>query len=415
LSDTEAFKIATDEVLAGIVKAASRRLVVVAPAVTSAVANAISERATALRADAITLILDSDPEVYRLGYGTLEGLQEIEKAAGNHGITIRRQPGVRIGLIIADDQTLIFTPTARLVEAGPNTQGGANAILLQGLPRNIESDLGFQGAGLPQVGRTPLSAGDVAAITGDLEMNPPQKFDLARKVRVFNAFIEFVELEVRGTEVSRRMVSIPSYLLAVVDAETRKQLRASFRLVPEGHSLSGSDIEKDRRLFVSQYVKVIPNYGTVVLRKDRPAFDAAVKTLEGAVKAFGERVKADIQQRIDENITELVKSLLPALIERTPQEWIPSTGEPPNKETIRARLTEDLRRAFGSAQSLVRDMSVRCRVKGVTYELLNDKVFLESAAKALPELERFHREFVTAEEVAGAPNDHRQQELRLGL
>jgi hypothetical protein len=53
-------------------------------------------------------------------------------------------------------------------------------------------------------------------------------------------------------------------------------------------------------------------------------------------------------------------------------------------------------------------MGVRCRVKGVTYELLSDEVFLEAAAKALPELERFHREFVTAE---GVPDKENQTTL----
>ena len=34
----------------------------------------------------------------------------------------------------------------------------------------------------------------ISFFSQDLEANPPQKFDLARKVRVFNSFIEFVEL-----------------------------------------------------------------------------------------------------------------------------------------------------------------------------------------------------------------------------
>jgi len=126
----EAFTVATDEVLARFVREASERLVVVAPAVSSAVAKAISEKIQALPAHAITLVFDRDPEVYRLGYGTLEALVVVEQAAEARGLIIRRQPGVRIGVIIANDQTLIFTPTAALVEAGPNTQGAVNAIRL---------------------------------------------------------------------------------------------------------------------------------------------------------------------------------------------------------------------------------------------------------------------------------------------
>jgi hypothetical protein len=234
------------------------------------------------------------------------------------------------------------------------------------------------------------------ALKHDLDVNPPQKFDLARRVRVFNAFIEFVELEVRGTEVSRRMVSIPSYLLAVADAHTREQLRTTFRLVPPGDKLSGNDIDRDRRIHTGRFLTVIPNYGTVVLRRDREAFDAGVKKLEAAVQAFADRVRENIQVRIDRNIKELVKSLLPALTKRPPREWIPSTNERPDKDTIKALLEDDLREAFGTANSLVREMGVRCRVKGVTYELLTDDAFIEAATRAIPELERFHQEFEAA-------------------
>lgn len=375
-----------------------------APAISSPVAEAISERIQALPAEAITLVFDSDPEVYRLGYGTLEALALVEQAAGSRGVVIRRQSGVRIGVIIANDQTLIFTPTAALIEAGPNTQGAANAIRLSVPPRTIEADLGIRAETPPTVGRSLLTPGDVEVVKRDLDANPPQKFDLARKVRVFNAFIEFVELEVRGTELARRTISIPSYLLAVADTQTRKQLRASFRLVPPGDKLSGHDIERDRRIYTKRYLKVIPNYGTVVLRRDREAFDAAVTKLEVSVRAFADRVRASIQERIDKNIHELVKSLLPALAKRPPQEWIPSTGERPDKQTICGLLEDDLRHAFGNAHEMVREMTVRCKVKGVTYELLTDEAFVAAATNVLPELERFHNEFEAAKGTKPTPD-----------
>jgi hypothetical protein len=152
----QAFTVATDDVIARLVREASVRLVVVAPAVSLPVAKAISEKIQALPADAITVVFDSDPEVYRLGYGTLEALDVVEQAAGARGLMIRRQPGVRIGIIIADDETLIFAPTAALVEAGPNTQGAANAIRLLAPPRTIEADLAIRDEGTAE--RRPQSA-----------------------------------------------------------------------------------------------------------------------------------------------------------------------------------------------------------------------------------------------------------------
>lgn len=67
------FGIANDDTLITAIDRCQTRLAYMAPEVTKPVAEAIGRlyaRATPLQ---ITVILDSDPEVYRLGYGTEEG------------------------------------------------------------------------------------------------------------------------------------------------------------------------------------------------------------------------------------------------------------------------------------------------------------------------------------------------------
>ena len=184
---------------------------------------------------------------------------------------LARQPGLRMGLVIADDRTLLYAPTAAVVEAGPNTSGGANGMILDRPPKPVEAAVGLSSDADRQIGRTALSDETVRAIKGDLQENPPQSFDITRRVRVFNAFIEFVELEVTGTELSRRTIPIPSHLLAVSDPQTQQQLRATFRLVPpgDGNGLSSAEVEKHRRFIERKYFHVIPRYGTVVLRSEK--------------------------------------------------------------------------------------------------------------------------------------------------
>lgn len=60
-------EIAGDVQIADLILATRRRLVVVAPAVTRIVAEAICDRWQALGAESVSLVLDIDPEVYRLG------------------------------------------------------------------------------------------------------------------------------------------------------------------------------------------------------------------------------------------------------------------------------------------------------------------------------------------------------------
>ncbi len=144
--DRCAVAIAGDTQVIEFVRSARERLIFVAPAVSQAVATAICEQSAALGEAAATVILDTDPEVYRLGYGEPASLQLLETAAHSSHVILRRQPGLRLCIVIADSRTLIFAPTPQLIEAGPNTGVGvgANAIYLGSPPPALESDLQYE-------------------------------------------------------------------------------------------------------------------------------------------------------------------------------------------------------------------------------------------------------------------------------
>ena len=74
------FVVATNEALVELISHARRRLVVIAPALTHAVADAVSRRSDDLEQLSVTVILDSDPEVYRLGFGDQNALNALRIA-----------------------------------------------------------------------------------------------------------------------------------------------------------------------------------------------------------------------------------------------------------------------------------------------------------------------------------------------
>ena len=405
---TDAFTVATEHLIETTIQGAAQRLVVAAPAVSCRLAHAICGQWRRLGPDHVTLILDSDPEVYRLGYGCLEALHILRQASTEVGATIRCQPGLRIGMIVSDDRTLIYMPTAQLVEAGPNTQGAANAIFLGHVPATVASDLGLEPGTSPQIGRSAITESQAKRITADLEANPPQRFDLARQVRVFSSLIEFVELKIQGTEMSRRTVTLPSHLLGVADAETQRELRATLRLVPKDHKLSGAAIENKRRLLEDEFLHVIPKFGTVVLVSQKDRFSSEVSALTKSVAAFAEAVRLGVQQLIDKKRADLIQVLMPRLKEQPPQHWM-LPGEKLEEQQIAKLLERELKGALGTADQLVRTMRLRVTFKGVTYELLNDPEFREAAAKVIPALgDRLHTEFGAARSADGPPEPARR-------
>lgn len=83
------FAVASDEALVGLISRARSRLVVIAPALTKPVADAVSRRLDDLGQLSVTVILDADPEVYRLGFGDQEALDAIRAASAKNLFDLR--------------------------------------------------------------------------------------------------------------------------------------------------------------------------------------------------------------------------------------------------------------------------------------------------------------------------------------
>jgi hypothetical protein len=372
-----------------------------APGVSDEVAKVIEAHWQTLGAEAVSVIVDVDPEVYRLGYGSFEALQQLEIVATQLGKTILHQPGIRIGLVVVDDETLIFTPTPLLIESGSPETARTNAIFLPDLPSNVANavGLGENGDKERKVGLDPASPRQIQAVKAELESNPPVKFDLARKVRVFNAQFEFVEFELRNCYISRKTVAIPSDLMGLAkDRRTQALLRSAFHLVEKSSDLSEESVIKFKKCIADRFLITLPKYGTVILRSQKPRFELAVKTLRRFVRRFQKRVEDRLQQEIDANRVSLIDALLPSVAENPPKRWKKYLGAQPTREDVRSMLEAELKKVFGSAQDVVRNMEVFVIFKGVTYELLIDSAFTETVRQRIPGLGAHFDEYTAVRE-----------------
>lgn len=391
--------IANDDTLDRFIRDTSRRLVFLGPAVSTRVAEALADRWRTLGRENVSVILDVHPEVYRLGYGDPEGLEILQKVADSLGASIRFQPGIRIGVVVADDSTLVFSPTPQLIEAGPTRYDAPNAILITDSPSPISAALGGGGdPALVQVGHTIVRADLVEKVKADLVQNPPQSFNIARTVRVFNAFFEFVEFELQGAFIERRVVSIPSDLMGLArDEKTQRLLKASFRLVDDAADLSGKPLQKAKANLMKDYLTLLPGYGHVVLRNVKPHFERKVRQFQLAVKRFQRRIETSLQQAMDANRTSLLEALLPAVREHPPKRWRKYLAGTPNEAILRRLLDEDLLRSFGTAKDTIKEMKVNLLFKAVTYESLNDPAFMQIAKEKLPSIEQLYDEYNAAQ------------------
>jgi hypothetical protein len=400
-----AMAMANDDTLSDMIWRAQRRVIVVAPGLTTRVADTLARKWWLLQPEQVSVTLDVDPEVCRLGYGELAALQLLEKTAAERHTTLNTFPGLRIGVVIADDETLIYAPTPLHVEASPSanpdiTPGNIfsepapikpNAIRVGAPPDALARDLGAGPNGVKDqiIGLDKAEKRTIEAVAKDLEANPPQSFDLSRLLRVFAANIEFVELRLVGCNIRRRTVTIPSDLIGLVDEKSRKLLESKFKVLDESDAgVWGEELQALKDFIVEKFLVCIPSYGQVIRVKDKKGFDLAVRTLRKMLERAKKRKVEELEAAIDRRRKVLEEALLPTVTKNPPERWAKRGLFRDTKEL----LHEEFNRLFGSAQSLLDDAHVELRHKGVTYETLQDPRFIEAVRRAMPDLRDVHAE-----------------------
>lgn len=389
-----------DPYLCQVIGSVKKRLVFMAPGISDAVASAICKKWEDLCPEAINIIVDVDPEVCRMGFGTISALKMLHDQAKKFGVSIHEQAGIRIALLIADDLTLFYAPTPLLIEGGSSTVIRPNAVKLNLVPSDIAKDMGLaEAGGQASVGKDSISPQKLLETSNDLVRNPPMKFDIARKVRVFNSQIEFVEFELRGHQIGKRKVNIPSDLLGLAkDEKTRKLLHSSFQLIDDDDAnISGAEITAEKDLIVKDYLVVLPKFGTVVLRSKKEEFEASVERLRDKIKTFQEDLKSKLQNAIDKNRDSLVKALAPSVIVNPPDRWKKFLPNNPSANEFQKVLDCELSELFGSAEENLKKVEITLIFKGVTYETLKDPDFTKLVKKKIPILDLFE-EYDAAQE-----------------
>lgn len=389
-----------DKILINFISSAKKRLIFMTPGMSRVVAEAFCAKWQELGPQAATVIIDADPEVCRLGYGEVDAIKLLYKKGGEVKSAVHEQPGIRIALLAADEKTIIYSPPPLLIEAGKTTETQPNAIILDAIPPAVEAVIGVgeKGAKEQKIGLTNVKAETIQNVTNDLVNNPPQKFDVARKVRVFNSRIEFVEFKMEGHQIARKTVRIPSDFVGLAkDEKTQRLLHSSFQLIDNVDAeLSGKNIAKMKDEIAKKYLIVLPNYGTVILRENKDAFQQAVDAFKIIVINFQKSIEERLQKDIDENRQALLNALSPAVVKNCPERWLKYLGANPTEAAIKERLDSELAKLFGSAKSIISKMEVTAMFKGVTHEILTDEKFIEVVQSKFPTIKFIHEEYDAA-------------------
>ena len=388
--------------IAELVRSAQRAVCYAGPGIQMDLSQAMVEAAGRLSNEMLTVSLDFDDRVMRMGYGNVDAVKLLLDA----GIAVQSSPGLRTALIVVDNEGYIFTPTALYLEAEPTDGAVSNAIRMsaeqvaQALARlsPAAKAIAIAQAQTPEAKKriealtvdvvsAPITQEKLTEVTTSLKEVPPVRFDLARQVRVFEPYLQYVELSLTGAAIQRHRLAIPSKIQALGgNKDLENRLRTTFELIEKGSKLSSKPLEdalnEIRKNFTPSLGK---DHGRVVLKAAKPHLMKRLTEFRAKLDEYQKAVAEDLQKHLDTSREQIVAYYQPRVIENPPDELLgQSLNGEVSEATAKIWLNRELDRVLPTAESLIKEMKLDVHYKDVTFETLNREEFLDSVKSAFP-------------------------------
>jgi len=389
--------------IAKLIRSATSRVVYAAPGIQDLPAAALVELTQGLFSPYLTVSLDFDERTLRMGYGSLEATDMLRKAK----IGLTHSPGFRSGILIVDERGWVFTPVAHYLEDEPHSDETPNAVELSPAQvaafairfcpatrheaMNTESDpeMAMEIANLPhELGINTVDESHFEEVKKAITIAPPVKFDIARQVRVFEPYLQYVEMKLTGAAIQKHRVQIPTDIQKLgASADLEGRLRTTFDLLEKSSKLSSEKLEEAINLIRKGFTPSLgKSHGRVVLKNAKPYLEESLVEFRSQLVAHQETVKLDLQTKLDESRQQVVEYYLPLAKANPPKAVIGgSMIQPPPDEVFSKWLSRRLEAAFPKAEALIQKMVLDVQFKDVTFETLNQPDFLIAVKKAFPD------------------------------
>ncbi|MBP9058790.1 MAG: hypothetical protein KBF98_00580 [Rhodoferax sp.] len=407
--------------IANLVRRAQCAVCYAAPGIQLDLARAMVEAAARFGKEMLTVSLDFDDRVMRMGYGDIGAVKLLLEA----GIAVQSSPGLRTALIIVDNDGYIFTPTALYLEAEPTDGAVSNAVRMSGeqvaqalarlspaakaiavaQAQTTEAKQRIEALTVDVVS-APITAAKLTEVATSLKEVPPVRFDLARQVRVFEPYLQYVELSLTGAAIQRHRLAIPASIQKLGGSkDLENRLRTTFELIEKGSKLSSKPLEDALNVIRKNFTPSLgKDHGRVVLKAAKPHLLERLTEFRVALDTHQKSVADGLQKHLDTSREQIIDYYKVRVIEARPDVLLgQSLNGEISEDAAKRWLNWELDRVFPKAADLIQGMKLDERYKDVTFETLNRDDFLDSVKDAFPTVDwdKAYEEF----RAAGESND----------
>ena len=383
--------------IAQLIRNAQHSVCYAAPGISMEVAEAMVNTSKRLGAEMLTVCLDFNENVMRMGYGEIKAVGLL----GNTKIRVSNVSGLRTAIIISDENGFIFTPTPLYLEAEPASGTSPNAVrmsteqIAEALARlsHAAKAIALAQAKTPEdklkiknlpvdIASEEVDARSFDQVSISLEKAPPVRFDLARQVRVFVSYLQYVELSLTGAAIQRQRLAIPKSIQKLGESEDLKvQLHTTFDLLENDSKLSSKTLNDELNNIRNVFTHSLgDDSGRVALKSAMPLLSQRLSEFRVKLVCHQAKVKAELQPYLDKSRQQIIDYFVPRVMKTPPDALLAQllSGEDVSEEDAVQWLDEELDVVFPDAESLVKEMKLEERYKDITFNTLNNKYFLES-------------------------------------
>lgn len=246
-----------------------------------------------------------------------------------------------------------------------------------------------------EVPSSEVTDSEYTTIKKQLEEVPPAQFDVARQVRVYSAYLQYVELKLSGAAIQRHRFTIPRSIQKLGGS---KDLAG----IEKGSNLSSKQLEKELNEIKNNFTPSLGKiHGRVLLKAQKANFEKRIESFEVKLEGYQKKLTAELQSHLDESFRQIAEYFLPRVLQSPPDSMLGQLlyTNPTDKDG-RQWLEAELRRVFPKAETLIGKMQLDTHYKDVTFETLSRDDFLSLVRDAFPmvDWDKAHNEFRAAGE-----------------
>lgn len=403
--------------LTELINQANESVILASPGIQKNIADVLVDAANRLGKEMVIICLDVSEHAIRLGYGDIKAVESLNA----YGLFIQHVDHLRFALIVIDGKGFSFTPNALYLESDSASNLGFNAIKLtadQVQEATVRLSPAAKSLAVaqctdektkqvltkisPVIDQIPVSEASIEQIAKSLKEAPPIAFDVSRQVRIYNAYLQYVEVSMTGAALQRQKVSIPKVLqnIGTADNELEGRLKTSFDLLEKDNKLSSKKLELQLKELRDAFTPSLgKRHGRVMLKSNKDMFNTKIQTFKGELEQHANEVKSSLQKNIDESIDKISQYYLPIVLNNPPIQMLGKLGMFKDDPTqVLGWIKRQLEEIFPTAARMISKMEVSVIYKDITFENLNDDDFLVAVQNAFPDVnwDKAHQEYLAA-------------------